>query len=148
MSYERLIGQDCLFGITYNGALTTLGVVMSSSFSVDTKILTEGYLGETVNRFSDVLEGYSFKVKLHLDSEEALIIANAVAARAQAQDPSVKFNATMRATFSGGQSGTASTPRVIFSDLFFDPTNFNIPKKDEFVDVEFTSKTSNFTLLP
>ena len=142
MGRERIIGEDVTFGLTYNGALTTLNVVQAMDFSINTKTLEEGYLGESVNRYDDILEGFSGKVTLHLDSEEAFIVSQAIFQRAQARDPSIKFNITMRATFPNGQ-----TPRVILSDLFFDAIPFNVPKRDEYVNIELSFKCSNFTLL-
>ncbi len=142
MGRERLIGQQVMVTFVLNGAIITLPETVDTELNINLKTIEEGYLGETVNRFDDILEGYSGKATLHLSSYEAFLVAQALSQRAQARDPSIIFNVSFRHSFSNGTSA-----KLLLTDVYMDAIPFKTPKRDEYVNVELSFKCSNLTIL-
>ena len=137
----RIIGQDIQIVIVYNGTPYSFDV-KSAEITANLKTLEEGYLGETVNRFDDNLEGYSGRIDFDLEDESWMQLVSLLAQRAQSRDPSIKVNITMRATFPNKTS-----VRIMLSDLYFDNLPLTIGKRDEFVKQEFNFKSSFYQIL-
>lgn len=141
---QRIKGQEVTLNITDpDGGDEPLGDVTSFEAELDIEILTEGYLGETSNRYDDIFHGVSGKVELHLETVRLFRFSELVEARAKRRSPaSGKFNAQATFQFPNGEQA-----RISFEDIFFGAIPISTPARGDYVTVTVQWKCSNITRL-
>jgi hypothetical protein len=114
---RRLRGQEVSVIIVADGQiLKTITKVQSVEINTEVKILEEGYLGETVNRYDEILIGYNGKLKFHLDNPDYVDFFQLLTERA-ARRREFKVNITATFAFANGQVRRGQLQDVAFGDL-------------------------------
>jgi hypothetical protein len=137
MTETRLRGQEVTLRIA-QGNIVQTAITAFKSFNVqyDTSIIEQGYLGETQNRFDDIIKGCSGAFAVDAEGPEVLVLNDFVAQRAQRrQNPNVQVNITGAFSFPDGR-----TPRLLIKDIKFDPMNVQIGARDQYVGVAYSYK--------
>lgn len=134
---RRLRGQEVSVRITRNGVLeSTITAIRDFSVSFDLEVITEGYLGETENRFDDIINGCSGSFSVALEGPELLRFVTFLSERAQRrQDANIAVNITTRLSLPDGR-----TPRVQIKDVKFDAVPINVGGRNQYVASSFSFK--------
>lgn len=139
----RVLGQEVTIRITEGGALLdTITAIQNFTFEARTRILTEGYLGETANRQDEIFDEVGGSFTVHPESQDILLLQNRIVRRAQTRvaNPTI-ITAAFRMNFPNGDS-----PRITIPDMKFDPMPVNISARDAYVDMTFTYKASSYLI--
>lgn len=114
---RRLRGQETSVIIVADGQiLKTITKIQSTEVNTEVKILEEGYLGETVNRYDEILIGYNGKIKFHVDNPDFVDFIQLLTERA-ARRREFKVNITTTFSFANGQTRRAQLQDVAFGDI-------------------------------
>jgi len=142
---QRIKGQEVRLTITSpTGTIDAIGQggVKSLEIEFKTKLLDEGYLGETTNRKDDIFEGVRGRLEAHLDRQDYFRFVQQVTDRSQRRTPAdARFNMIATLQFPNG-----NRPRVLVEDVFFGPLPVNVGGRDEYVtvNVEFEAASGRF----
>lgn len=120
--------------MTQNGAtLAQLDSIQDTEVTIKLRLLEEGYLGETAQRYDEVFDGFAAALTAHMTTGRIYDIVQAVIDRARRRTPGVKFNLKMSVQFPNGER-----KRVVINDLFFSDIPNTIPKRDAYASIKFT----------
>lgn len=112
---QRIKGQEVEVLVVVDGApKTNMTSVRSFEVTLNTEIMSEGYLGETTERKDSVYKGVSGKIELHFDNQEVMKVYQAIVDKARRRTPGTKINIKATLNFPGGQR-----PRILVSDVEF-----------------------------
>lgn len=143
---QRIKGQEVRLTMTSpTGTVDSIGQGGVKSFDIEfkTKILDEGYLGETTNRKDDIFEGVSGRLEAHLDRQAYFQLVQQVIDRAQRRLPAdARFNMIATLQFPNG-----NRPRILIEDVFFGPMPLNAGSRDEFVTVNLEFEAAGGRIL-
>jgi hypothetical protein len=141
----RIRGQETQLRLLTDGQLeSTITAIRDSTFNVMTKILTEGYLGETTMRRDDIYDGIRGSFTLHPESQDFLILIRKIKERAQRRRQAATPTVTLvsRLVFPNGD-----TPRIVVPEIFFGEIPINNPGRDQYVNVPFSWEASDFDFI-
>lgn len=138
----RIKGQESSMTLTSPaGNITAFDHIISLSFTMNTEILEEGYLGTTANEFDEIYNGISGDVSAHLSNNEYWNFQEAVQSRAERRTPaSGRFDLTTQFTFPTGEIA-----RVTIEDIHFGPIETNVGGREEYVEVSFDFSASRMS---
>lgn len=127
---QRLKGQETVLSFTNpDGDQEGLQDVLNFEAELDIETLSEGYLGETADRFDDIYHGVSGQVEIHMETDDYFRFAERVQDRAERRTPaSGSFSATASFGFPNGQR-----PRITFENIFFGPLPVRAGGRGEYV---------------
>lgn len=140
----RIRGQEIQIRLTRNGVLErTLTAIKSLTFTPKMDILREGYLGEKTDRRDNIYRGAAVELTFHPESSDALSLIAFIVARAKRDAPEATshVNVVFVAAFPNGQRPRISVPDVKFGDI-----PFNMPARDQYVDMKLSGEAEDFTL--
>jgi hypothetical protein len=145
MSQPRIKGQECQIIIVVNGTpLSTITDVRNFEVTLKTELLQEGYLGETSDRYDEILKGLSFRGELHAENQDILTVFwQAVHDRAVRRNPSTVINIRTTLNFPNGDR-----PRVSLKDTFFGPLPMHIPERSQYVAFPIEGGCSDVGIIP
>jgi hypothetical protein len=145
MPLPRIKGQETDTVIVVQGSpLLTVKDIRNFEITIRTEKLEEGYLGETSNRFDEILKGIDFRGEFHFENQDILtIFAQAVHDRAVRRNPATKINIRTTLNFPGGDR-----PRISLKDCFFGPIPMNIAERSQYVAVTVEGSCSDVSILP
>jgi hypothetical protein len=90
---SRLLGQEVEIRVTQAGVpLTTLNAISSTNDSTILETKQDGFLGEVVDRFDDLLKGYSIDFEAQVSNSSWIDLELAIVARARRETPDMLFN--------------------------------------------------------
>lgn len=112
--------------------------VKDFTLQLDVATVEQGYLGETSNRFDDVVNGCSGSFGVTAEGPEVLRLVDFISQRAQrrisaAED--IRINVTARFNFPDGRR-----PRMLIQDLKFDAIPISAPSRTDYVGITFSFK--------
>jgi hypothetical protein len=127
---QRIKGQEVRWVLTGPvGRELQSGDAVSVEFTIQTEILSEGYIGETTNRRDDIFRGVAGNAEFHCENGEPFNLMQRIIDRSRRRDPaSGVFNFTFGYSFPEG-----SRRRVVVQDVFFGEMPFRAPARDEYV---------------
>lgn len=100
-----LKGQEVRIVCLQDGAtVAELNSIASFNENADLAIQQQGYLGETVNRFDDIFNGYGGDFEMHVNRSGWMAWQEAVIARARRAAPDIVFNVVRVDIFASGDS--------------------------------------------
>lgn len=139
----RLIGKDVQIRITRGGRpLTSITAVKSLVWTINTRVLTEQYLGESRQRKDTIYDDTSVAVVIHPESAEAVDMMVGIANRAISRDPNAdQVNITFRVSFPNGEVRRITLPQVEFA-----PMPLNVGGRDQYVDLTLNGEAEQFTV--
>lgn len=125
---QRIKGQEVEVLVVVNGApKTNMTSVRSFEITLNTEIMSEGYLGETSERKDSVFKGVSGKIELHFDNQEVMKVYQAIVDKARRRTPGTKINIKATLNFPGGER-----PRVLVSDVEFGPLPLSFGSRSDY----------------
>ncbi len=137
---QRIKGQEVELLLVVNGnPKSNLTSVRSFEVTLNTEILSEGYLGETTERKDSIFKGLSGKMSLHIDSQEILKVFQAIVDKARRRTPGTKINVKATLNFPNGQR-----PRVLISDVEFGPMPLSFGSRQDYGSVDLNFEASDW----
>lgn len=128
MSQTRLKGQEVEVLVVVNGApKTNMTSVRSFEVTLNTEILSEGYLGETTEQKDSIFKGISGRMEMHFDNQEVIKVYQAIVDKARRRTPGTKINIKATLNFPNGQR-----PRVMLSDVEFGPMPLSFSSRSDY----------------
>lgn len=125
---QRIKGQEVEVLVVVNGApKTNMTSIRSFEVTLNTEVMSEGYLGETTERKDSIFKGISGRIELHFDNQEVMKVYQAIVDKARRRTPGVKINIKATLNFPGGQR-----PRVMLPDVEFGPMPLNFSSRSEY----------------
>lgn len=139
----RLLGQDVEVRITRGGRpQSTITAIKSLTFTVNTRVLTEMYLGESRNRKDTIFDDVGLNIVFHPESADAIDMIVGIANRAISRDPNAdQVNVIFRVSFPNGEVRRITVPKVEF-----DPISINVSNRDAYVDIPLTGQAESFSV--
>lgn len=105
MADPRLKGQEVSVRIVNAGVVVTeIDSVANLNETTMLEIKEAGYLGETTNRFDEILNGFGGDMEINLTRANWIALELAIIARARRDTPDVKFNVVVTDFFPNGES--------------------------------------------
>lgn len=138
MADSRLKGQEVEIRLTQAGTpVSSVSAIGSFNDAVMLETKQDGFLGETVDRFDDVLKGYSFDLEFQISNAAWIDMQNAIIDRATRKTPDVVFNVIRTDFYSNGD-----TLIFTYKDVKFGPQPTSIGNRGDFVKVKLEGKCS------
>lgn len=93
MADQRLKGQEVSVRVIQAGnVITSIDSVSAFNENVALELKEQGYLGETVNRFDEILNGFGGDFEFHVNSADWHDLVASILDRATRKTPDVVFN--------------------------------------------------------
>lgn len=128
---QRLKGQEVSIRVIQAGnVVNELSIISAFNDNVALEIKEAGYLGETVNRFDEILNGYGGDFESHLNRAEWNNFVQAVIDRAERRTPDVQFNVVRVDFFPNGDSSVYT-----YTDVFWGGIPTSVPTRGDYVKV-------------
>ena len=132
----RLKGQEISVRVLTDGKLVkSIDSIASFNEEVDLEIKSDGFLGESVNRFDEILNGYGGDFEMQLTSSAFIDFQEAIIARATRRTPNTVFNVVRTDLYPSGDSAIFTYKNVYWGGQ---PTS--IGARGEFVKAKANFK--------
>ncbi|HOA00801.1 MAG TPA: hypothetical protein PKI27_00685 [Dermatophilaceae bacterium] len=142
MADARLKGQEVEIRLVQAGQpLTTIAAIGSFNDSVMLETKQDGFLGEPVDRFDDILRGYSMDLEFQVTQAAWVDFQTAIIDRAQRKTPDMVFNVVRTDFYSNGD-----TLILTYKDVRFGAQPTSIASRGDFVKVKVEGKSSERTV--
>lgn len=129
MADQRLKGQEVSIRVINGGVVEdTIDSVSAFNEQLALEIKEAGYLGETVNRFDEILNGYGGDFDFHVSKASWQRLELAIIARATREQPNLVFNVVRTDYYPNGDTAITT-----YADVFWGPIPKNIPSRGEYV---------------
>lgn len=93
MADQRLKGQEVAVRVIRAGnVITSIDSVSAFNDTVALELKEQGYLGETVNRFDEILNGFGGDFEFHVNKADWHSLVDSILDRATRKTPDVVFN--------------------------------------------------------
>lgn len=140
----RVRGAEVQIRLTRNGALEkTLTAVKSFTFEAMIEVKQEGYLGESTDRFDDIMKGCQGTIVFHPESQDAFTLIAFIRDRAARRVPQANHHVNVRFV---ANMPDGTRPSISIADLKFDNIPFNASARDAYVEMTLSFKSSDFTV--
>ena len=134
----RLKGQEVEIRVVNAGnVVTSIAAVATFNEQVMLETKQDGFLGETVDRFDDILRGYGFDLEFQVAEAAWIDLQSAIIDRAQRKTPEVVFNVIRTDFYANGD-----TLIITYSDVKFGAQPLSIASRGDFVKVKIEGKCS------
>lgn len=138
MTDQRIKGQEASIRIVQNAVvLATIDSVSAFNNTVLLELKEAGYLGETVNRFDEVLNGFGGDMDMHFTNANWRQLEQAIIARARREQPDLVFNVVRTDFFPNGD-----TSILTYMNVFWGPIPENIPDRKEYIKAHLEFRCS------
>lgn len=143
MSQTRIKGQDVEIQMIVNGVLkTNITAVRSFELTFENDTMSEGYLGETVERKDAIFKGVSGKIEFHLENKELLDLFGTILDNNRGRSTAVKVNISAKLKFPNGQ-----TPQVLVQNVEFGSLPLNFSSRSDYVTTSLDFVASEFEIV-
>ena len=138
MADPRLKGQEVSVRIINNGTVVTeIDSVANLNEATMLEIKEAGYLGETTNRFDEVLNGFGGDLEINITRANWIALELAVIARARRETPDVKFNVVVTDFLPNGE-----TVIKTYLDVAWGEMPKSVPGRGDYVKPKLAFKCS------
>lgn len=135
---QRLKGQEVSIRIINAGVVVAeIDTVSSFNDEVALELKEDGFLGETANRFDEILNGYGGDMEIQISKANWVLLQQAIIDRAQRKTPEVVFNVVRTDLFSNGDSAIFT-----YSDVKWGPIPTSVASRGDFVKPKLQFKCS------
>jgi hypothetical protein len=129
MSDQRLKGQEISVRVIQAGnVVEQIDSISTFNDAVALELKEQGYLGETVNRFDEILNGYGGDFEFHVTKASWNDLVESIAARARRETPDVQFNVIRTDFYPNGDSSLYT-----YQDVNWGPIPTNVPSRGDYV---------------
>lgn len=137
---QRIKGSEVTVVLTSpQGTERAVDAVGSVDFSLKMELLTEGYLGESSDRYDDIFKGIEGTLELTAERGALFDLLDRIKARAQRRTPADDvFSLLFTFEFPNGDR-----VRALFSDIFFGEIPVSSGGRSEYVTVSIPFGTSD-----
>ena len=134
----RLKGQEISVRVLQDGKLiASIDSVASFNEEVDLEIKSDGFLGESVNRFDEILNGFGGDFEMQLTSSAFSTFQEAIIARATRRTPNVVFNVVRTDLYPNGDSAIFT-----YKNVFWGAQPTSVGARGEYVKAKANFKCS------
>jgi hypothetical protein len=134
----RLKGQEVVLRIVEGGVLVNeINSIGSFNDNTAFTITEDGFLGEPVNRFDEVLDGYGGDFEMQVNTPLWHNLQEDIARRARRELPNLVFNIVRTDFYANGQ-----TAIITYTDVKFGPQPTSIASRKDFVKVRMEFRCS------
>lgn len=138
MSEQRLKGQEVSIRVINSGVVVAaIDTVSSFNEEVDIELKSAGYLGEFVNRFDEIFNGFGGDMEINVTKASWNELQQSVIARAQRKQPDLVFNVIRTDFFPNGDS-TIYT----YHDVNWGPMPSSVASRGDYVKPKLSFKCS------
>lgn len=135
---QRLKGQSVEIRVVQGGnVVQTLQSIENFTSNVDIVLKEDGFLGETVNRFDSVFNGYGGSFSNQPNDASYHEFQDAMVAKARRERPDLVFNIIRTEFFDNG-----STAVVTFLDVAWGGTGSEVGSRADYTKSKFEWKCS------
>lgn len=105
MSQQRIKGQEVSVRVVTDGVVDlTIDTVSNLNEQTNLRLLEQGYLGEIVNRFDEILDGFGGDMEINVTRAAWIQLELAIVSRAQRKTPFTVFNVIVTDLYPNGES--------------------------------------------
>lgn len=138
---DRLKGQEVSIRVIDAGTVVAaIDSVASFNDTIALEIKEQGYLGEFVNRFTEILNGFGGDFEIHLTRADSAEIDNRIIARAKREQPQLVFNVIRTDIYPNGNSNI-----ITYIDCKWGEIPTTVGARGDFVKKKFQFKCSERT---
>lgn len=138
MTDQRLKGQEVSIRVVNDGVVAAaIDSVSTFNDNIDAEIKSQGYLGEFVNRFDDVLNGFGGDMEINLTRADSDTLDQMIMARMTRQSPNLVFNVIRTDFFPNGDSNIYT-----YSDAKFGAIGTTVASRTDYVKKKYQFKCS------
>ena len=135
---QRLKGQEVKIAITQGGAVVNeINSIGSFNDSTDLELKEDGFLGEPVNRFDEVLNGFGGDFEIQMNTANWVLLQQAIIARARRDTPATQFNIIRTDFYANGETSIFS-----YLDVKWGAQPTTIGSRGDFVKVRMEFRCS------
>jgi len=129
MPDQRLKGQEVSVRVVRGGnVVNSIDSISTFNDQVALELKEEGYLGEVVNRFDEILNGFGGDFEFHVTRGDWNDLVQAIIDRAQRRTPDVQFNVIRTDFYPNGDSVTYT-----YTNVFWGPVPTAVPSRGDYV---------------
>lgn len=138
MADQRLKGQEVSIRVVTDGTTdATIDSVSNFNDEVALELKEAGYLGETVNRFDEILNGFGGDFEANITKADWNLLVTAIVNRARRITPTTVFNVVRTDLFPNGDSAI-----YVYSDVKWGPVPTAIASRGDYVKPKLQFKCS------
>jgi hypothetical protein len=138
VTQQRLKGQEVRIVVNLNGrTMSAIDSVGSFGDTIEFEIKSDGFLGEPVNRFDEILNGYGGDFEIQVTTSQWIILQQAIRDRATRVQPAYLFNIVRTDLFPSGESLI-----VTYVDVHWGEQPTTIGGRGEYVKIKASFKCS------
>lgn len=138
MSDQRIKGQEVSIRVVRAGRpVESIDSISVFNDTVSLELKESGFLGETVNRFDEILNGFGGDFEFHVTKPEWNDLVESIIARAKRETPDTIFNVVRADYFPNGQTALYTYQDVKWGEI---PTN--VPSRGDYVKARMQFKCS------
>ena len=134
----RLKGQEIILqAVSAGQVVTEVSAIASFNDSVMLELKEDQFLGEPVNRFDQVLNGFSGDFEFQLEEATWTDFVNLIVAKAKREQPDLLFNMVRTDFYPNGQTAV-----IVYQDVSWGAIPTTIASKNDFVKVKMEFRCS------
>jgi len=138
MADKRLKGQEVSIRISAAGVVQdSIDAVASFNDSVAYELKEDGFLGETVNRFDEILNGYGGDMEFQPTRANWNLLEQQITARATRETPDLEFTIVRTDFYPNGD-----TTIYTYKDVSFGPLPTTVASRGDYVKVRLEFRCS------
>lgn len=133
MPDPRLKGQEISIRVLVDSVVQSeYDSISNFNDQVSLELKEEGYLGELVNRFDEILNGFGGDFEAHFSKANHIALVNSIIDRAQRRAPATVFNVVRTDFFPNGE-----TIIYTYQDVKWGSIPTSIGSRGDFVKLKF-----------
>lgn len=126
---QRLKGQELSIRVIRGGnVVTTITAISTFNDTVSLELKEQGYLGETTNRFDEILNGHGGDFEFNVERADWNDLVQAILDRATRKTPDVVFNIVRTDFFPNGDSNVYT-----YRDVKWGPIPTSVASRGDYV---------------
>ena len=138
MSDQRLKGQEISVRVIQAGnVITQIDAIMSFNDTVALELKEAGYLGETVNRFDEIFNGFGGDFEFHVTRADWELLVSSILDKAQRVNPLLLFNVVRTDFFPNGDTNIYT-----YEDVSWGAIPSSIPSRGDYMKPRMEFKCS------
>lgn len=144
MTDQRIKGQEVSVRIIQDGVVVQeIDSIANLNESTALELKEAGYLGETTNRFDEILNGFGGDMEINLTRANWIQLELAVIRRARRETPGTVFNVVVTDLFPNGESLVK-----VYQNVFWGEMPKSVPGRGDYVKPKLQFKCSERAASP
>jgi len=140
---KRIRGQEVEVLVVVDGVpKTNMTSIQNFEVTLETELMSEGYLGETSERKDSIFKGVSGRMEMHFDNQEVLRVYQAIVDKARRRTPGTKINIKATLNFPNGQR-----PRIVITDVEFGALPLNFGSRSDYGTATLDFASSDMSIM-